>query len=104
MWLIATDSFHCGRNEFHPLHLIKITGSSPSPTPGVAARPAMTNQSVSNLGQIKDQYDQQFGFIYSAPATELRREPQNQWKLHPLLDGCRAATPYPSPRPPGTPQ
>jgi hypothetical protein len=103
------DSFHSGWNELHPLHfMIKIAGSSP--TTAAAAPPMMTNQSVSqgnwppNLGQIKDQYDQQFGFIYSAPATELRREPQNQWKLHPLLDGCRAATPYASPPPPSVPQ
>ena len=47
------------------------------------------------VGTMKDQYDQLFGIILDPNSANIQAEPQNQWKLHPLLDGCVGKTPYP---------
>jgi hypothetical protein len=90
------DSFHTGKesNELHPVHYIcKI-------------KPSAKQGDLSNgiwppdLGEIQQRYDAQFGVINSPTTIEIQKQPQNQWHVHPLLDGCLSGTPYPDPPPP----
>jgi hypothetical protein len=87
------DSFHnnAESNEIHPVHyMIRLK------------KPAKQGD-LSNgiwppdLGEIQQKYDAQFGVINSPTTIEIQKQPQNQWQLHPLLDGCLSATPYPDP-------
>ena len=53
-----------------------------------------------DLGELQQKYDQQFGVINSPGTIEIQKQPQNQWTVHPLLDGCLGSSPYPVPPPP----
>lgn len=88
------DSLHAGAesNEIHPVYyMIKI---------GCATQGNLS-QGIwpPNLGEVQQKYDQQFGVINSPGTIEIQKQPENQWTIHPLLDGCQGAIPYPDPPP-----
>lgn len=90
------DSFHIGSesNELHPVHfMIKMC---PPATKGQLAAGIWPP----GIGGQKARLDAQFGVINDPGTIEIQKLPENRWKLHPLLDGCAGATPYPTP-PPG---
>jgi hypothetical protein len=93
------DSFHNytssppgGWNELHPLHFILKIGEAPR------GRIAEGNWPT-DLGERRAKYDAQFAEITAPGSAALQAEPQNQWTLHPLLDGCQAGGGYPMPPP-----
>jgi hypothetical protein len=91
------DSFHTGAesNELHPVHyMIKLKQPAKQGDLSNGIWPSV-------LGELQQKYDAQFGVINSPTTIEIQRQPQNQWTLHPLLDGCLSGTPYPDPVPPG---
>ena len=87
------DSLHSGWNELHPLHyLIKI---------GQTTQGALANGNwPPDLGDTQQRYDTQFQIINSPTTPGIQAQPQNGWKVHPLLDGCLGRTTYPDPPPP----
>lgn len=89
------DSLHSGWNELHPLHfMIKVGQATQGDLAGGNWPP--------DLGDMQKWYDDQFKVINSPTTAQTQSEPENQWTLHPLLDGCRGKTPYPNPPPPIT--
>jgi hypothetical protein len=87
------DSLHSGWNELHPLHfMIKIGQTTQGNLTGGNWPPG--------LGNVQSRYDGQFSVINSPAAAIAQSQPQNQWSLHPVLDGCVGSTPYPGPPPP----
>jgi hypothetical protein len=88
------DSLHAGAesNELHPVHyMIKI---------GCATQGDLTKGIwPPDLGELQQKYDAEFGVINSPTTIEIQKLPENQWTVHPLLDGCLGATPYPDPPP-----
>jgi hypothetical protein len=87
------DSGHSpGFNELHPVHfMLKI---------GCAKQADLANGNwPSDLATKQAGYDAQFAANNAPGAAAAQAEPQNQWTLHPLLDGCRGTTPYPEPNP-----
>jgi hypothetical protein len=88
------DSLHAGAesNELHPVHyMIKI---------GCATQGNLTKGIwPPDLGELQQKYDAEFGVINSPTTIEIQKLPENQWTVHPLLDGCLGATPYPDPPP-----
>ena len=91
------DSFHgaTASNELHPVHyMIKI---------GCATQGDLSKGIwPPDLGEVQQKYDAQFGVINSPLTIEIQKQPQNQWTVHPLLDGCLGGAPYPEPPPPGS--
>lgn len=90
------DSLHTGyeSNELHPVHYMVKISSSPQGYLSKGFWPP-------GLFEMQLKYDAQFGVINSPATIQIQAEPQNGWKIHPLLDGCLATTPYPEPPPPG---
>jgi hypothetical protein len=89
------DSLHKGAesNELHPVHyMIKVCKP-------VTKGDLQNGNWPPDLGEIQQKYDAQFGVINSPGTIEIQEQPQNQWTVHPLLDGCQGATPYPMPPP-----
>jgi hypothetical protein len=88
------DSLHTGResNELHPVHYMVKIGEATQGDLSAGIWPQ-------EFGEIKLKYDQQFGVINSPGTIEIQAQPQNQWTVHPLLDGCLGAVPYPDPPP-----
>jgi hypothetical protein len=87
------DSLHSGWNEFHPLHFMIKLGSVPQ------SELAAGYWGIQDILGVKNQLDGQFGVINSPLTANIQAQPENRWKVHPLLDGCRGSTPYPSPPP-----
>jgi hypothetical protein len=90
------DSLHTGAesNELHPVHyMIKLCQA----TQGDLSKGIWPQ----DLGELQQKYDAQFGVINSPATIEIQKQPENRWKVHPLLDGCQSSTPYPEPLPPG---
>lgn len=89
------DSLHKGAesNELHPVHYMIKIGCATQSNLSMGIWPT-------DLGEIQQKYDQQFGVINSPITIEIQKQPQNQWTVHPLLDGCLGTTPYPVPPPP----
>jgi hypothetical protein len=90
------DSLHTGResNELHPVHYMIRLGQATQGNLSKGIWPP-------DLGEMQQKYDAQFGVINSPNTIEIQKQPQNQWTVHPLLDGCLSGTPYPEPLPPG---
>jgi hypothetical protein len=90
------DSLHAGAesNEIHPVHYMIKLGQATQGDLSKGIWPA-------NLGELQQKYDQEFGVINSPTTIEIQKQPENQWTVHPLLDGCLSGTPYPVPPPPG---
>jgi hypothetical protein len=87
------DSLHSGWNELHPLYYMLKIGS--------ATQGNLSNGDwPPNLGTKQQRYDAQYATINSPTTAQTQAQPENQWTLHPLLDGCQGATPYPVPPPP----
>jgi hypothetical protein len=87
------DSLHDGWNELHPLHfMIKIGQTTQGELAGGNWPP--------DLGDTQTKLDGQFNTINSPGTAQTQAEPQNQWTLHPLLDGCLGSVKYPDPPPP----
>jgi hypothetical protein len=85
---------HSGWNELHPLHYLIVIEQS-----------SLNNLADGNwpddIWDLQAKYDQQFGAINDPGTVQIQAQPQNQWKIHPVLDGCEGAVPYPTPPPPG---
>jgi hypothetical protein len=90
------DSLHAGAesNELHPVHYMIKIGCATQDNLSKGIWPP-------DLGELQQKYDAQFGVINSPITIEIQKQPENQWTVHPLLDGCLGATPYPEPPPPG---
>jgi hypothetical protein len=90
------DSLHAGAesNELHPVHYMIKIGCATQGNLSKGIWPP-------DLGELQQKYDAQFGVINSPITIEIQKQPENQWTVHPLLDGCLGATPYPEPLPPG---
>jgi hypothetical protein len=89
------DSLHSGWNELHPLHfMIKIGQATQGDLAGGKWPP--------DLGDTQKRLDDQFKVINTPATAKTQAQPENQWTLHPLLDGCLGRTPYPEPPPPTT--
>ena len=88
------DSLHSGWNELHPLHFMIKIGQS---TQGQLAK----GDWPPDLGDTQTNYDNKFQVINSPGTANTQAQPQNQWNLHPVLDGCdNGDKPYPDPPPP----
>jgi len=89
------DSLHQGAesNELHPVHYMIKIGEATQGDLSIGLWPP-------DLGVIQLKYDTQFGVINSPGTIEIQKQPQNQWTVHPLLDGCLGTVPYPDPPPP----
>ena len=87
------DSFHISSksNELHPVYfMIKMCDP-------VTKGEIDTGNSPPDIGAQKATLDVQFGVINTTTTIEIQRRPENRWTLHPLLDGCLGARPYPPP-------
>lgn len=90
------DSLHTGAesNELHPVHYMIKIGQATQGDLAVGLWPP-------DLGDVQQRCDAQFGVINSPSTVQIQSQPENQWTVHPLLDGCQGSTPYPEPPPPG---
>jgi hypothetical protein len=88
------DSFHDGWNELHPLHYMIKIGTATQGDLGKGNWP-------DGMGDKQHRLEDAFAQINTPAAAAAQAEPQNQWVMHPLLDGCQGATPYAEPQPPG---
>jgi hypothetical protein len=86
------DSLHTGWNELHPLHFLIKIGTATQGDLSQGVWPA-------DLGDRWLRLDAIFAGIGSASSAVTQAEPQNQWTLHPAIDGCLGTTPYPDPDP-----
>ena len=78
-------------NELHPVYfMIKMCDP-------VTKGEIDTGNSPPDIGAQKATLDVQFGVINTTTTIEIQRRPENRWTLHPLLDGCLGARPYPPP-------
>jgi hypothetical protein len=92
------DSLHAGEgwNELHPLHFMNKIGR--------ITQGQLIAGGWPNLGDIKTKLDNMYETINDPTTLTTQAEPQNQWTLHPVLDGCMAGDGYPEPPPPQTTQ
>ncbi len=86
------DSFHDGWNELHPLHFMVKLGQATQGQLGAGDWPG-------KLIDIQGRLDAQFAQNRTPGSAALQADPSNQWTVHPLLDGCLGAMPYPQPDP-----
>jgi hypothetical protein len=84
------DSLHDGWNELHPLHYMIKIGQAKQGDLAAGNWPP-------GLGGKQQRYEAQFAANNTPAAAATQAEPQNQWTLHPLLDGCGSAANYPGP-------
>jgi hypothetical protein len=90
------DSLHSGGNELHPIHYMVKVGEATHGDIGNGIWPG-------DAGVIQIKLDAAFAIINDPTTPGIQARPENQWTVHPLLDGCRGETPYPEPQPPGPP-
>jgi hypothetical protein len=90
------DSLHqpAGSNELHPVHF--VCQICQVPQSDITAG----NWPTSTLAGLKAKYDTACDAINQPSTSATQALPQNQWSLHPLLDGCVAGSGYPPPPPP----
>lgn len=93
------DSLHSGWNELHPLEYLQII-APPGDATGLIPSSSVNNGDWPDLSRAKEYLDGQYKMLEDPKSAELQAEPQNQWQLHPLLDGCLGPTPYPEPTAP----
>lgn len=94
-WVCDSGFTHSAGNELHPVHYMCKIGETTQGEIAVGKWPGDVNT-------IQVKLDAFFAYINSPGAQTLQQQPENQWTIHPLLDGCEGATPYPSPPAPGT--
>lgn len=92
-WVCDSGFMHGAGNELHPVHYMCKIGET---TQGAIAG----GNWPGDVGEIQVKLDDFFAYINSPAAGVLQQQPENQWTLHPVLDGCQGATPYPVPPPP----
>ncbi len=87
------DSLHQpGGNELHPVHYILKVGH--------AIKGDLKNGVWPKACGLRKRLDDIFVEINSPTTPIIQSRPENQWTIHPLLDGCLGETPYPPPQPP----
>lgn len=96
-WVYDSQHQPSGWNELHPLHFITVIAQATQGDLGNGIWPPNIQGLIAN-------YNQQYGIINAPGTTQIQAQPQNQWTLHPVLDGCLGQTPYPIPPPPQTTQ
>lgn len=84
------DSLHDGWNELHPLHFMIKIGQAKQGDLNRGDWPP-------ELGTLQTRLDNQFAANATPASVAAQAEPQNQWTLHPLVDGCEGERPYPQP-------
>jgi hypothetical protein len=88
------DSLHQpGGNELHPIHYMLKVGTALKGDIKKGIWPA-------KACGLRKRLDQIFVEINSPTTPIIQSRPENQWTIHPLLDGCLGETPYPQPQPP----
>lgn len=88
------DSLHQpGGNELHPIHYMLKVGTALKGDIKKGIWPA-------NACGLRKRLDQIFAEINAPTTPIIQSRPENQWTIHPLLDGCLGETPYPEPPPP----
>lgn len=92
-WVCDSGFMHGASNELHPVYYMCKIGTT---TQGAIAG----GQWPGTIETIQVKLDNFFAYINSPPAAALQAQPENQWTVHPVLDGCIGATPYPQPPPP----
>lgn len=83
----AYDSAHEGWNEIHPIKHCQRIGTF--------------NGSWAEYGDcvaLRDGNCDMIGKATSALTVANQQQPENQWSIHPVIDGCDGGTPYPPPR------
>jgi hypothetical protein len=93
-WVCDSGFRHNGGNELHPVHYMCRIGSMTQGDVAAGNWPA-------GFDVVQAKLDDFFASINSPAAPSIQQQPENQWQIHPLLDGCEGATPYPQPPPPG---
>jgi hypothetical protein len=83
------DSLHMGWNELHPLHFVTKIGQ--------ISQNNLNNGVWPDLGALQSRLDVQIATNNDPSSRSAQRAPENQWTLHPLLDGCIGERPYPDP-------
>jgi hypothetical protein len=95
------DSAHTGWNEIHPIKQCQLIGTMIDQgwnTIQVAKDPSPVIQHIPDMRQFIDTW---CGMLADAcdPGTIANQQlPQNQWLIHPLVDGCEPIEPPPPPR------
>jgi hypothetical protein len=69
------DSGHSGFNEIHPIKFCTPIGKNDGEWPA-------------NLNDLEIFWATALGDATSTTTIELQKQPQNQWQVHPILDGC----------------
>jgi hypothetical protein len=93
-WIL--DSAHTGWNELHPVLACQKIGTVPNKDL-ISGNPWASQPEFRNPARLKFRIDSLCGLTTEAndPATvNNQQQPQNQWTLHPTVDGC---TPAPAP-------
>jgi hypothetical protein len=102
------DSAHSGWNEIHPIkwcqkigamigqqwHEIQIASAVINPATGQIIQPAQL-QSIPDVNAWINGWCGAIGIVTQASTVAAQQQPENQWVVHPLVDGCE-----PAPRPP----
>jgi hypothetical protein len=86
------DSLHSGWNELHPLHFMIKIGQAKQGDLSAGTWPP-------DLGNTQATLDAQFVAINMQGTRTAQAQPEHQYTLHPLLDGCIGEAPYPDPPP-----
>jgi hypothetical protein len=88
------DSLHQpGGNELHPVHYMLKIGHARKGDLKKGLWPAKACSMRKRLDEI-------YVEINDPGTPVIQSRPENQWTIHPLLDGCLGETPYPEPQPP----
>jgi hypothetical protein len=69
------DSGHSGFNEIHPIKFCSPIGN-------------VSGEWPSNLASLENYWPTALCDATSTTTIELQKQPQNQWQVHPILDGC----------------
>ena len=93
------DSLHqpAGSNELHPVHFVNQVAQVPQSD-------ITSGNWPSTIADTKAKYDDAYIAINQPGTVAAQSLPQNQWVLHPLLDGCLAGSGYAVPPPPPAPK
>jgi hypothetical protein len=89
-WVCDTGFMHPAANELHPVHFMCKIGQT---TQGAIA----AEQWPGALNTVQTKLDAFVAYINTPAASALQAQPENQWTVHPVLDGCEGSTPYPQP-------
>ena len=89
-WVCDSGFMHAAANELHPVHFMCKIGQT---TQGAIAR----GEWPPTLNTVQTKLDAFVAYIDSPAASALQAQPENQWTVHPVIDGCEGSTPYPQP-------